>query len=239
LHGSTSPAGRGRQNGSHLRPGNHHPPAHRTSTTIGFSVHLHSPTRAQSAGAPTAAASRSPGLPGRVARCSRRAVTAASAAAPGVPGAASPPVAAASASAPGVPGAPAGGAEMHGAAKPARPSPRPGSPAGGAGHDRGRTVFLIPSQGGRHFIYRPPWVPRNRPIRFLWSGSIRGDAVEALGRRLPKYAKLHLVVPPPPDRVPAVPPLSRAVPCSPAYTVSRAREANRRIPRARWRRRRR
>jgi len=71
-------------------PGNHRPPAYRTSTTIGFSVHLHSPTRAQSAGAPTAAASRSPGLPGRVARCSRRAVAAASAAAPGVPGAAPP-----------------------------------------------------------------------------------------------------------------------------------------------------
>ena len=32
-------------------PGNHRPPAYRTSTTIGFSVHLHSPMRTQSAGA--------------------------------------------------------------------------------------------------------------------------------------------------------------------------------------------
>jgi hypothetical protein len=33
--------------------------------------------------------------------------------------------------------------------------PRPGAPAVGVGHDQGRTVVQIPSQGGRYFIHRP------------------------------------------------------------------------------------
>ena len=80
--------------------------------------------------------------------------------APGVPGAAPPPVAEASASRTWRSGSADAlwcirEAEMLGAAEPARPSPRPGAPAGGAGHDRGAdgmpdtvpgwTVFHLPS----------------------------------------------------------------------------------------------
>jgi hypothetical protein len=138
-------------------PGNHRPPAHRTSPTIGFSVHLHSPTRLSPLEPRRRCIKES--RPPRARRalltasccCGKRGRTWRS-------------------------GSSAASwcgreAEVPGAAEP----PRPGAPAGGVGHDRGRTVFQIPSQGGRYFIYRPPLGSSKPSDPFLVVGINRGE----------------------------------------------------------------
>ena len=98
---------------------------------------------------------------------------------------------------------------------------------------RGRTVFQIPSQG------------KLEAVRSVSRGQdqSRGDAVEPLGRRPRRSissASPRCLLRPAGHVRRLWPPLSRAVPCSPAYRLLRAREANWRrgrvswLPRARW-----